>query len=536
MQGKKSETDSPVAAPSLKRRFAYKILGNFAALALGVVALAVVPRALGPADYGRFEFLSANFKLILDTLTLQLPVAYFNWISRKGHIENTDYASGVTLYFSVAAVVLCALLIFATVGLDLNGWIWPDVPPVYLWLSLLLTALIFAFQLLSYLADGRALTVGLEKIRLVQNLVKTAGILALFYFGVLTLRGYFAVQIALMAGVVGITVAWLIARGACSSRALRPWAGTEEEAEKFRRHAISFSRPLMVSMLVGFAVMYFDRWFLQMIGGAAQQGYFSLSDRMGILAILFTSAMTPLLSREFAHAHEQGNHERLITLFEHIKKFFFIAAAIGCFMSVQSDRIVDIVGGTVFSGAVLPLAIMALAPIHQTLGQLSGALLIATHQTRLYAKISIASMMISPLVAYLLLAPANWEVPGWELGATGLAIKTLLLYLVGTNVQLYFNTKFLGVPYRRWMLYQIEIIGLVYLVALLSWHIAALIPIGHISLWGGVHYGGVLGRNILALGFSSAVYIILLGLLVWGRPALAGMSNGDLGKLLRGRF
>ena len=68
---------------SLKKRFIYKLGGNIAALALGVIALAVVSRALGPADFGRFEFLTANFKLVLDTLALQLPIAYFNWISRK---------------------------------------------------------------------------------------------------------------------------------------------------------------------------------------------------------------------------------------------------------------------------------------------------------------------------------------------------------------------------------------------------------------------------------------------------------------------
>ena len=93
---------------SLKKRFIYKLGGNIAALALGVIALAVVSRALGPADFGRFEFLTANFKLVLDTLALQLPIAYFNWISRKGHKENTDYATGLTFYWTIGTGCLFA--------------------------------------------------------------------------------------------------------------------------------------------------------------------------------------------------------------------------------------------------------------------------------------------------------------------------------------------------------------------------------------------------------------------------------------------
>ncbi|MBS4096026.1 MAG: oligosaccharide flippase family protein, partial [Sulfuricella sp.] len=237
---------------SLKKRFIYKLLGNFAALILGVVALAVVPRSLGPADFGRFEFLTANFNLVLNTLTLQLPAAYFNWISRKGHKENTDYASGVVFYQSILVIIGFAIFIAVAVLLGINDWIWPDIQPIYLWFALAFSSVTFLYQLCTYLADGRALTVGFEKARLFQNILKTVGILTLFIWGMLTLKYYFIVQASAILVTVLISMVWLAFRGAYSNRILYPWTFEKLARDEFHSFAIQYARPLMVTMLVGF--------------------------------------------------------------------------------------------------------------------------------------------------------------------------------------------------------------------------------------------------------------------------------------------
>ena len=86
---------------TLKKRFTFKLAANIWGMLLGLVTMSFVSRALGPENFGRFEFITSNFRLILDTLTLQVPVAYFNWVSRKGHKEGIDVASGLTLGFSL---------------------------------------------------------------------------------------------------------------------------------------------------------------------------------------------------------------------------------------------------------------------------------------------------------------------------------------------------------------------------------------------------------------------------------------------------
>jgi len=80
--------------PTLKKRFTFKLLVNVASMFMGLITVLFVPRVLGPEKFGQFEFITNNFKLIIDTIAIQTPVAYFNWISRKGHKENTDVATG----------------------------------------------------------------------------------------------------------------------------------------------------------------------------------------------------------------------------------------------------------------------------------------------------------------------------------------------------------------------------------------------------------------------------------------------------------
>lgn len=504
-----------------------------AALALGIVALTIASRALGPADFGRYEFVMANFNLVLSVLTLQLPVAYFNWVSRKGHKENTDYASGFIFYFTLIVIVLFGVLIYGAVSLRVNDWIWPDISADYLWLALALSAAMFAYQLCSYLADGRALTVGLEKIRLLQNILKTSGIMVLFGWGVLTLDNYFIIQVIAVLIAVVLSAVWLSTRSAFGKDILRPWSFDQQVRSEFNGFAIQYAQPLFVMLLVGFCFTYFDRWFLQLIAGSSQQGYFSLSDRLGTLAIIFTAAMTPLLTREFAFAYEERNMARLGSLFERIKMFYFLAAVIGCFMSVQSAAIVEVIGGEKYQGAIIPLAIMAMYPIHQTFGQLSAALLTATGQTRLYAKLAIIFIFASAPASYFLLASNDYLIPGLALGATGLAIKLVLIQFIATNVQLYFNTRMLKVSFYKWMLFQVQVVAVLYSLAMLTvWLINEILD-ESLLIFNIFNIASSTSVALIKLGVGGLLYICMVGVLIVYAPHLANLQKGELVGMLR---
>ncbi|QXE90600.1 oligosaccharide flippase family protein [Geomonas subterranea] len=514
---------------SLQKRFAFKLGANVFGILLGLVTMSFVPRVLGPEQFGKFEFITNNFKLIFDTLALQVPVAYFNWVSRKGHKEDTDLATGATFYFSLAIATLFALFLAVSHAFGLHAWLWPDVAPEYLWAALAFTMVTFLYQFLVYLSDGKSLTVGLEQIRLVQNTLKFAVLALLAGGGLLTLGSYLWAQVAVVAATVALSVRWLYRQDAWRLAAIRPWRFPKEEIQSYGAFVWDYARPLTLLMLGGFLFLYFDRWFLQLIGGSMQQGFFGLSDRLGQIAFLFTSAMTPLLTREFALAHEEKDHARLLILFERIKLFLFIATVASCFLSVQSGNIVALIGGEKYKGAIIPIALMALYPIHQTFGQLSGALMVATGQTALYARLGIIMMVVSLPITYFCIAPVSFAVPGLALGATGLALKMLTWQFVGTNVQLFCNTRYLRTPFAKWLGLQVMMVAVIYGIAYTShlvsgyFNLTWLLPL--------LQYPAVSENLILhscRLISAGLVYLIAIAGLIWMVPGFAGITRKDI--------
>lgn len=498
---------------------------------LGLVTMAFIPRTLGPENFGRFEFITSNFKLILDTLALQVPVAYFNWVSRKGHKEEADVASGVTFFFSLLMTGCFALFIAAAIVGKFHSVLWPGIEPVYLWESLLFTLAVFLYQILVYLSDGKSLTVGLEKIRLLQNALKCLVLVGLVFAGLMNLHAYFFSQIAVISVAIALSAVWLAKQGTCSIKALQPWRFAREEIRRFWSFAWEYARPLTMLMAGSFLFLYFDRWFLQLIGGSVQQGYFGLSDRLGAIAFVFTSAMTPLLTREFAFAHEEKNTERLVRLFDRIKLFLLIATATSCFLSVQSATVVKLFGGQKFSGAVVPIAIMALYPIHQTFGQLSGALLMATGRTGLYSRIGLTVMILNVPLTYFLIAPTTFAVPGMALGATGLALKMVAAQFLITNIQLFCNTRYLQISYRKWFIFQAAMIplvyGLAYGVSLLTSHaFHAAFP----------QRTNDLSVNIAMFTATGFLFCLTVAAAVYISPGIAGTSRGELLEILKKPF
>jgi O-antigen/teichoic acid export membrane protein len=231
---------------------------------------------------------------------------------------------------------------------------------------------------------------------------------------------------------------------------------------------LEYTQPLILYSFVGFLVAFLDRWLLQFIGGSVEQGFYGISLKLGTLAYLFTNAMTPVLTREFAFAHEKNDFERLRNLFKKIQFFLFLASITGIFISIQSYNIIEVIGGEKYKDAILPIAIMAFSPIHQTFGQLSSSLYLASGNTRLYSKIGIYLMLMGMPVTYICLAPKNFFIPGLELQATGLAIKMVLVQFLATNIMLYFNCKFLKISFLQWIWIQLRVILSVLVIALLA--------------------------------------------------------------------
>lgn len=126
-----------------------------------------------------------------------------------------------------------------------------------------------------------------------------------------------------------------------------------------------------------------------------------------------------------------------------------------------SREILNLFVGKSFAAAWLPLSIMFIVPVYQSLAQINSSFFFASGKTKTYRNIVIATSLMSLPVTYFVLAPADGLPGGLGLGATGLAIKMLII--VGMT---YYIQSYLIARHYHWRFYfWHQLAGLVLLLA-----------------------------------------------------------------------
>lgn len=223
--------------------------------------------------------------------------------------------------------------------------------------------------------------------------------------------------------------------------------------------------------------------------------------------------MTSLITREFSIAHAKQDIPEMAGLFRrYIPLLYGIAAFFACFIATQSESIAFLFGGAKFQGASVAISVMALYPIHQTYGQLSGSVFFATGQTKLYRNIGIIFLILGLPLTYFLLAPV--DMLGLGTGSTGLAIKTVVIQIAGVNVLLFFNSKFLKLSFWKYVLHQILCVACLLLLAFLASRVVDLV-----NLSAGILISFILKGIIYTVSVAGFTYFI---------PALFGLTEKDV--------
>ena len=258
-----------------------------------------------------------------------------------------------------------------------------------------------------------------------------------------------------------------------------------------------------------------DRWLLQFFSGSAEQGFYGMALQIGSFCLIFTSAMLPLLARDFAKADQDRNLALISENFERsVPRFYAIAAFLGVFMAVEADHIILVLGGENFSNAGIATALMCLYPIHQTCGQINGTLFYSTGQTHLYRNIGLFSIALGFILTVWLLGPARFG--GLALGSVGLATKMVLSQVMVVNVQLWVICRQLNLSFWRLLRNQT--------VTLLMFSAIAIAARG-----AGECIVMISSARLIA---ACLVYVIISMLCVWMLPRIFGLSRDDFQGLL----
>lgn len=444
---------------SLKKRYFYKLSANLIGLAISTVTQAIIPRGLGPKAYGDFNFLSNFFTQVSRFLDMGTSTGFYTKLSQRpkefGLVSFYLYFSGIVSLFIIGFVVISHLTLTYT-------RFWPDQKILYIYLSAGWGILTYIVIVLNEMADAYGVTVSTELARILQKLLGMILIILLFITDWLNLTNFFYYHYVILL-ILAISFIVILEKKGYSLR--QNWKLPSKKIKSYIQEFYNYSHPLFIYALVGLIVGILDRWLLQYFAGSVQQGFFGLSYQIGAICFLFTSAMTPLLMREFSIAFGKNDIEQIAVLFRrYIPLLYSITAYFCCFIAIQANKVIYIMGGNRYSEAVGAVTIMAFYSIHQTYGQLSGSVFFSTDQTALYRNIGITFMLIGLPVSYFLIAPVDKM--GLNAGATGLAVKMVFIQFITVNVQLYYNAKFLKLSFWKFFGHQILSVGCLLAIAL----------------------------------------------------------------------
>ena len=454
---------------------------------------------MGAEQYGIFNYLKVFFEQIIGFFSVFTSAFYPKLSKRPGDL-------GI-LYFTVLYDIVLFIISFFLLGLlFISG-----KAETFLTIksftiagsALFLVWLLLINQKMTSFMDALGKTITNEVVLMLMRIALTAGLILLFIENKLNLITFLYIQNVTFVVFLLILLSFAVKYFSRSEKQ----SSLRETTKEFK----DYSMPLFWASLVGVFVALIDRWMLQIFGGAAEQGYYSLGFNLGAICFLITGSFTPLLMREYAIAHEQKKSDRLAFLFsKYLPLFYVITAAIACFFSIHGDWLAPLIGGGEFKKAAIPVMLLGLAPIHQTYGQLSGSLMTATDRTREYGRISIFMTILGLPFTYLVLAPESYW--GLNLGATGLAIKLVVLQIIGVNIQIWYNTKYLGLKMKNFLSHQVIVVMLFLLLA----------------STGKIIVGKAFGIGVVALLASSILYFIFVVTIIFIFPSLISMSRLEL--------
>ncbi len=480
---------------------------------IGFMTGLVIARVLNPAGYGDLMFLLGSFVAIRSLLDMGSSSAFYTFLAQRARGQRfyLVYLSWLTFQFFVALAMLWLIIpsnLFEKVWLGHSR-------------EIVLLAFAAAFmqqqvwQTIGQIGEAMRKTVKVQLMNLVVALLYFLVILLLSQYGQLSVEK-----------ILLILVGQYVAATVFAYRILKEdWAEppTDESAlSKIFSDYWKYCKPLVALSLASFAYQFADKWMLQKFGGATQQGYFQIASQFAAVSLLATTSILNVFWKEIAEAWEKQNRARAAMLYRKVSRgLVMMGAIISGMLLPWSEQIVKIFLGTAYAHAWPVLAVMLLYPIHQSMGQIGGTMLLASGQTHRYTFVSIAMMLLSiPMTYFVLAPPVDLWLPGLGMGALGLACKMVVLGIVSVNIQAGVIAHYGGWKFD-WVF---QVVGIPLMIVL---GIVVKLLVG--LLWN-LENTGIAGL-IAPVTIASVAYLFMVAAAIWQLPWLIGADRSEIENL-----
>jgi len=181
-------------------------------------------------------------------------------------------------------------------------------------------------------------------------------------------------------------------------------------------------------------------------GGPSEQAMYGIAWQLNTLIVYTFTPIIALIRREYAILNND-----LSTLSKKFESTMQTTVMIVCyftgFVMSNTESVLFVVFGTEFSQAINVTRLIMIYTIFQSLGQLNGILFISSERTKLYAKLNIATQLIT-IISIIIFQIPNPLFPN-GMGASGIGTQLVISSLFSIPIMGYFNCRYLGINFVR---------------------------------------------------------------------------------------
>jgi O-antigen/teichoic acid export membrane protein len=490
---------------NVRKDYLFKIITNLIRVPISFLLQSIFPRLLGPIQYGNFEFLNDGFTKIVTFLESGNTFAFYTRLSSNKNDYKLIKFYRILVCFTI---LILFLILFLICVFKFNVFLWPDQSLLSLIMICIFVALVYVSNILIRVLDSFSLTTNIEKFRIV-HIILTLLIFTYFYYSNNSITINYFIFLQIIIQLILICGSLYIIYTNNKHAIFINNNLTKLNTKYYFQYFYNYSSPLFIFSVFALIFGFGDRWLLQKFGGSIQQAYFSLAQKTGSFIFIFTSAIIPLYIRENSKFYFNKEYFKMSQIYiKNVKLFMFLTIILAVIVSFNSDLILYLIGGSAFKDANNLFILMSFYPVHQTLGQINGALFYSTNRTKTYTLVGLFSLPIGFILSYFLLAPTKYF--GLDLGSVGLAIQMLTIQFCNQNILLFFNCKYFNISFAKMLINQIFIILLFIIIGIL---ISKLL-----------HFMSINNRLNFLFIFTIILFLLSIILLIIS-PKIIGLDN-----------
>lgn len=404
---------------SFARDIAYKLSSQAISFIVSLVTMGIVARSLGPFSYGIYNFITDFFQKFQKLILSGSMTGYYVKLSKN--VRN-QFSASYHIYL-LALIPFSILMVSAAFFLEISDFIWPNKEMSYVYYGVLIILLSVQNKGLSHSFDGSNATKYYEILLSISYILNATSIVILYYFEILNLSNYFFYNIfyQFFLTIVGLLLAF-------RTRIILIDSTLKNHISKNLKEIANYSRPLVFYAIFVFFVGIADRWLIEYFYGEYDQGIFSISFKIASLILLLAAPFERLLLRESSKLAEKNLDEFKRFVESSFCLSLFVGVSIACFISVNSDILISIIGGEAYKDAYLCLFILSFAFGINFVTHFMANINLAQEKTMTHVFLGVPINLISLSISCFLLIPNSFS-PDFQ-SFNSVAIKTFAVVCI----------------------------------------------------------------------------------------------------------